>query len=40
MGSEGSKIQLSNQLKSQLIMKKKKKKIIKFVKENAILKID
>ncbi len=40
MGSEGSKIQLSNQLKSQLIMKKKKKKVIKFVKENAILKID
>ena len=40
MGSEGSKAQLSNQLKSQVIMKKKNKSVIQFVKDNAVLKIE
>lgn len=39
-GSERSKGQLSNQLKSQLIMKKKDKDVIKFLKDNLILKIN
>lgn len=39
-GSERSKTQLSNQLKSQLIMKKKDKDVIKFLQDNLVLKID
>jgi len=36
IGSEKSKAQLSNQLKSQLILKKNNEEIIKFVKENSV----
>lgn len=39
-GSERSKAQLSNQLKSQLIMKKKDRDVIKFLKDNLVLKVD
>lgn len=40
MGAEKSKAQLSNQLKSQLIMKKKNQEIINFVKDNILFKIN
>ncbi len=39
MGSEGSKAQLSNQLKSQVIMKNCKA-VIQFVKDNTVLKVE
>lgn len=39
-GSSGSKIQMTNQLKSQMILKKKDKDTIKFVKDNVVLKVD
>lgn len=41
MGVEGTKSQVSNQLKSKMIMKKKTdKKLIDFIKENVVLKVD
>lgn len=39
-GSERSKSQSSNQLKSQLIMKKKDKDVIQFLKDNLVLKVE
>ncbi|CAF4667089.1 unnamed protein product [Rotaria sp. Silwood1] len=40
MGSHGSKIQISNQLKSQLIINSRSKKIIDFIKSNVVLKVN
>ncbi|CAF1257254.1 unnamed protein product [Rotaria sordida] len=40
MGAKGSKAHMTNQLKSQMIIKNKNKKIIDFVKDNVVLKID
>lgn len=40
MGNTGSKIQMTNQLKSQMILKKKDQKTIQFVKDNVVLKVN
>ncbi|CAF2368779.1 unnamed protein product [Rotaria sp. Silwood2] len=40
IGSSNVQIRITNQLKSLMIMKKRDKKIIEFVKSNAILKTD